>query len=117
MLSLLKFAGAYMFAYSPRPGTPAGERADQIDEATKKRRLATMIDLQNTITLEVHAACVGSEAEVLIEGLSPRNPVNLQGYSRDWKMIHFPGDALTKGALCKVRLTESFHWGLMGTRL
>jgi tRNA-2-methylthio-N6-dimethylallyladenosine synthase len=115
MLEKLKFEGAYMFAYSPRPGTVAGDRTDQIDEVTKKRRLTEMMELQNRVTQEVHREWVGLEAEVLVEGVSPRDPLNLQGYSRDWKMTHFPGDPSLKGSLVKVRLTESFQWGLKGT--
>jgi tRNA-2-methylthio-N6-dimethylallyladenosine synthase len=114
MLETLKFSGAYMFAYSPRPGTVAGDRTDQVDEATKKRRLAEMIALQNSLTRETHGESIGRTVEVLVEGVSPRNPAFLQGYSRDYKMIHFAGEASMKGSLVKVELTEAFQWGLMG---
>ena len=39
------FASAYAFKYSPRPGTPAAEMSDQIDEATKARQLAKLQEL------------------------------------------------------------------------
>jgi tRNA-2-methylthio-N6-dimethylallyladenosine synthase len=99
MLETLKFSGAYMFAYSPRPGTVAGDRTDQVDEATKKRRLAEMIALQNSLTRETHGESIGRTVEVLVEGVSPRNPAFLQGYSRDYKIIHVAGEASMKGSL------------------
>jgi tRNA A37 methylthiotransferase MiaB len=55
---------------------------------------------------------VGRTLEVLIEGTSTRNPGTLQGYSRDFKMIHFPGDPLRAGRLADVRVTGAHLWGL-----
>jgi tRNA-2-methylthio-N6-dimethylallyladenosine synthase len=52
--------------------------------------------------------------EVLIEGPSHKNPELLQGYSREFKMVHFPGSVERAGRLAKVRITEAFLWGLKG---
>lgn len=110
----IRFDGAYMFAYSIRPGTPAGDRSDQVPEKVKKERLNRLIQLQNAITCEINAGLVGREAEVLVEGPSPKNPGMLQGYSRDFHMVHFPGDAARAGRLAKVRIASSHLWGLGG---
>jgi len=108
----IRFDGAYMFAYSIRPGTPAGDREDQIPELVKKERLNALIALQNEITCEINAARVDDELEVLVEGTSPKNPDMLQGYSRDFKMVHFPGASSRAGRLARVRVTGSALWGL-----
>lgn len=109
-----RFHGAFMFAYSIRPGTVAGDRRDQVPEAVKKERLHRLIELQNRITCEVNAEMIGKPVEVLIEGTSARNPGMLQGYSRDFKMVHFPGDASRAGRLATILVTGSHLWGLSG---
>ncbi|AIE87432.1 tRNA (N6-isopentenyl adenosine(37)-C2)-methylthiotransferase MiaB [Fimbriimonas ginsengisoli] len=108
----LRFDGAYMFAYSTRPGTPAGDREDQVPAALKKERLNRIIALQNEITCEINATYLGRELEVLVEGPSPKKPELLQGYSRECKMIHFAGASTRAGRLAKVRVTGSAQWGL-----
>jgi len=110
----IRFDGAYMFAYSIRPGTPAGDRKDQVPEPVKKERLNRLIDLQNRITCEINETLVGREFEVLVEGKSPKNPGMLQGYSREFKMVHFPGSDARIGRLARVRATGAHQWGLSG---
>lgn len=110
----IRFDGAYMFAYSTRPGTPAGDRSDQIPDRVKKERLNRLIALQNEITCEINATWVDREVEVLVEGPSPKDPSKLQGYSREFKMIHFPGAASRSGRIARVRVTGAALWGLAG---
>jgi tRNA-2-methylthio-N6-dimethylallyladenosine synthase len=110
----LRFDGAYMFAYSTRPGTVAGDRPDQVPAAVKKERLNRLIELQNAITCEINASYIGREMEALVEGPSPKRPELLQGYSREFKMLHFPGAASRAGRLARVRVTGAAKWGLLG---
>lgn len=110
----IRFDGAYMFAYSIRPGTPAGDRTDQVLEKVKKERLNALIALQNQITCEINATYIGKEVKVLIEGPSPKRPELLQGYSRDFKMVHFPASSARAGRISTVKVTGSALWGLMG---
>jgi tRNA-2-methylthio-N6-dimethylallyladenosine synthase len=109
----IRFDGAYMFIYSPRPGTPAADM-EQVPQAVKKERLNRLIALQNRITCEINESLVGKVFEVLVEGPSSKNPELLQGYTREFKMMHFPGDASRNGRIAKVRATESHLWGLSG---
>jgi len=110
----IRFDGAYMFAYSTRPDTPAGDRKDQIPAVIKKERLNCLIDLQNEITAEINATYLDRELEVLVEGPSPKNADQMQGYSREFKMMHFPAPATRTGRIAKVRVTGSARWGLSG---
>ena len=85
------YSSSYMFAYSPRPGTPANELPDSVPDETKKRRLQEVIALQHKQSEKLGQSFVGKDIEVLIEGRSSkpgymfkgRNPqywnVNLQG--------------------------------------
>ncbi len=109
----VRFDGAYMFIYSPRPDTPAGDM-EQLPLHVRKARLDRLMELQNTITIERNRALVGQTFEVLVEGPSPKNPERLQGQSREGKMMHFAGSANLAGQLIPVKATEAFPWGLSG---
>ncbi len=116
MVRKVRFDGAYMFIYSTRPGTPAAEM-EQLPYALKQSRLKILADLQNQITTEKNAEWIGREVEVLVEGPSPKNPSVWQGYTREFKMVHFPTPENPKtlsGELVSVKLEESFLWGLKG---
>jgi len=109
----IRFDGAYMFAYSTRPDTPAGDREDQIAASVKKDRLNRLIAIQNEITCEINTGYLGREVEVLVEGPSPKRPELLQGYSREFKMVHFPGHPSRAGRLARLQVTGSAQWGLV----
>ncbi len=110
-MSAIRFDGAYMFKYSPRPGTPAAEMI-QVDSEIADKRLQTLIELQKRITCEINEEQIGKEFEVMVEGVSPRNPAKLQGYSRCARMIHFLGTEELRGQIVRVIATEAHHWGL-----
>lgn len=111
MFEKIRFDGAYMFAYSTRPQTPAGDRTDQVSADVKRDRLARLIARQNEITCEINETYLGRELEVLVEGASPRNSEMLQGYSREFKMVHFAGPISRAGRLARVRVTGTQQWG------
>lgn len=113
VMRLTQFDGAYMFAYSPRPGTPAADM-EQIPAGVKKERLGRLIALQNQITSERHQALVGRQFEVLVEGPSPKNPGVMQGYTREYRMMHFAAPRESRGTLVNVKATQAFLWGLAG---
>ncbi len=110
----IRFDGAYMFAYSIRPGTVAGDRTDQLPETVKKRRLNELIETQNAISTASNVEQVGKVVEVMVEGVSRKTEKTLQGYSRDFRMVHFIGSENRTGRMAKVKLTEAHQWGLLG---
>lgn len=107
----VRFDGAFMFSYSARPGTPAGE-LEQVPAPIKKERLRRLIEMQNAITLEKNQECVGRTFEVLVEGRSPKDPSQLQGYTREFRMVHFPGPEELQGRTVQVEATQGRLWGL-----
>jgi tRNA-2-methylthio-N6-dimethylallyladenosine synthase len=113
-MSEFRFDGAFMFRYSPRPGTPAADM-EQVPLEVSKARLEKLIALQNGISCEINESLVGIEFEVLVEGPTPKNPGLLQGYSRCFRMIHFAGDLdKLRGETVMVRTTQSHMWGFHG---
>ncbi len=66
-----RFKNSFIFKYSPRPGTKADDmHADDVPEEVKRRRNNEMLDLQNEISEVDNAEFIGSQVEVLVEGLS-----------------------------------------------
>lgn len=63
----VKYASAYSFKYSPRPGTPASVLDTQVDEAVKSERLAALQALINEHQLEFNTNSIGQTMDVLLE--------------------------------------------------
>ena len=63
----VKYAQAYSFKYSPRPGTPASVHETQVDEAVKSERLARLQALLNEQQMAFNQSTVGQEMDVLLE--------------------------------------------------
>jgi tRNA-2-methylthio-N6-dimethylallyladenosine synthase len=115
MLEELRFDGAFMFAYSPRPGTPAADWLDQIPKAVKSTRLKRLIECQTRITCELNELETGTEFEVLVEGLSEKDPTLLKGLTRHGKTMHFAGKRSLAGELVGVKAVEPHAWGFFGS--
>jgi len=114
LVERVRFDGAYTFMYSKRAGTPAASMPDQVDEEVKKDRLIRLIELQNKISLEKSAELKGKVVEVLIEGVSKRDPNKLTSRTRTNKVVHFVGDESLIGKLANVKITETKAWTMQG---
>lgn len=114
MVEKVRFDGAFTFEYSPIPGTLAAKFNDQLPDSVKGRRLRRLIDLQRRITEEKNKIWVGKDVEVLVEGLSEKNPEELQGRTRQNKVVVFPGEKELIGKLIKVRVRRAGCWALRG---
>ncbi len=108
-----RFDGAYMFHYSTRPGTPAATM-EQIPQDVKMNRHRRLLDLQNAVSLEINGAQVNRDFEVLVEGPNPKNPKLMQGYSRDFRALHFEGQHDLIGRTVQVKAKHPHPWGLTG---
>ncbi|ORB25294.1 tRNA (N6-isopentenyl adenosine(37)-C2)-methylthiotransferase MiaB [Mycolicibacterium parafortuitum] len=90
-----RFASAFTFQYSKRPGTPAADLADQVPKAVVSERYQRLIDLQERISLEENAAQVGRCVELLVatgEGRKDAATARMSGRARDGRLVHFaPG--------------------------
>ncbi len=73
-LSLMRecrYDSAFTFKYSVRPGTYAAKHMqDDVPDDVKTRRLNELIALQNQLSTERNAECIGRTYEILIEGVS-----------------------------------------------
>lgn len=108
-----QFDGAFMFVYSPRPGTKAAD-LPQVPIQERRRRIRELVELQNGISVRKNQAAVGKTFEVLVEGPSPKNPARLQGFSRENRMVHFEGTADLVGRTVRVLARTGHLWGVAG---
>jgi tRNA-2-methylthio-N6-dimethylallyladenosine synthase len=91
MMTYVGYDMSYMFFYSERPGTLAHRRyEDDIPEATKKRRLQEIVDLQNNLSLVSNRADLGKTFKVLIEATSKKSDSKWMGRTSQNKVIVFP---------------------------
>lgn len=117
-LSLMRecaYDSSFMFKYSERPGTYAAQHLpDDVDEATKVRRLEELIALQNELSVAANRRCVGKVYEVLIEGTSKRSREQLFGRTEQNKVVVFDRGRHHMGETVRVRITDSTSATLFG---
>ena len=117
-LSLMEecaYDSAFMFKYSERPGTFASKHLpDDVPEEVKVRRLEEIIALQNRLSAESNARCVGRTYEVLAEGVSKRSRDQLFGRTEQNRVVVFDRGTHRVGDLVRVRITEATSATLKG---
>lgn len=117
-LSLMREVGfdmSFNFKYSERPGTYAAKHLpDNIDEATKLRRLNEIIALQNELSYKSNQRDIGKITEVLVEGFSKRSREELYGRNSQNKVVIFPREGRKIGETIQVRITEATAATLKG---
>jgi len=107
---------AYMFIFSPRPGTEAaGMEADFVDPAIVSERFQRLRVVVERSALLKHEARVGRIEEVLVEGPSKRDASVTSGRTRQNKLVHFtPPSPLRTGSYATVEITHGAPHHLVG---
>jgi tRNA-2-methylthio-N6-dimethylallyladenosine synthase len=113
----VRFTAAFMFAYSKRENTRAADMVDDVPQEDKKTRLASLIDLQTTMTKERYAAMMGRQMETLfIE--RQRSKENLwMGQDNGCKRILLSCMENIAGMILKVRAIRSSGMTLIVERM
>ena len=91
-----RFAGAYTFQYSKRPGTPAADMDDQIPRQVVQERYERLVDLVNEISWQENVKQAGRVVEVLVaegEGRKDEQTDRLSGRAPDNRLVHVAVDA------------------------
>jgi tRNA-2-methylthio-N6-dimethylallyladenosine synthase len=106
-----RFAGAYTFQYSKRPGTPAAVLPDQLPKTVVQERYERLAALVEDVAWQENRRFVGRTVEVLVsegEGRKDAATRRLTGRARDNRLVHFPapvGSVLRPGDLAEVEVT------------
>ena len=140
LLERVRYDQVFAAAYSQRPGTPATRLADDVPAGDKRRRLNTLLALQEPIGLERNRAWLGRSVEVLVDAIVPprshdhesdeppmspiaidapvgegTDVVHLSGRTRQNKLVHLTGPAKWLGTLVDVRIEHGGPYALRGS--
>jgi tRNA-2-methylthio-N6-dimethylallyladenosine synthase len=99
------YANAFSFKYSPRPGTPAADMPNQVQEAVKSERLHRLQAAINRHQAEFNAGCRGRTFDVLFEK-SGRYPGQIVGRSPYLQPVQVMSPKTMIGNIAAVTVTE-----------
>lgn len=115
LMEQIEFSVAFLFAYSPRKGTPAMRWEDNVPEEVKQKRLQRLLKLHDNIVARQRQELLDTTVEVLVEGHNFKDSALLKGRTRCWKNVLFAGGEELIGTLQTVRIHSYNHQTLMGT--
>ena len=113
LVSDIRFASAFSFKYSPRPGTPAADLATQVPEAVKAERLARLQELLEAHRQAFNRGTVGRTVDVLLEKPG-RHPGQLAGKSPYLQAVQFESTRHQIGDIVPVRIVSAGSNSLFG---
>lgn len=108
------FAGAFVFKFSPRQGTPAAAMPGQVPREVLEERHARLLARVGEQTRRHLARWVGREVTVLVEGPSRKNPARYEGRTPCNKLVVFEGSPRHVGELLLVRVVRASETTLYG---
>jgi tRNA-2-methylthio-N6-dimethylallyladenosine synthase len=115
LIDELGFDASFSFIYSPRPGTPAANLADDTPADIKLQRLTRLQKRINALAYEVNRNMVGTTQRVLVENIARKNSAELVGRTDNNRIVLFPGHARLVGQFIEVDITEAEVRSLRGT--
>ena len=116
-----RFAAAYTYKYSIRPGTPAGEMTNQISEEVVGERYTRLHEHQQKISLSVNQEAIGSRHRIMVtevEGRRDGVQSRLTGRSEDFRLVHFDNSSQARpGDFVDVEISDASAHYLIGREL
>ncbi|WP_445996098.1 tRNA (N6-isopentenyl adenosine(37)-C2)-methylthiotransferase MiaB [Okibacterium fritillariae] len=119
-----RFATAFTFQYSVRPGTPAATLPDQIPKAIVQERYERLLALQDRISLEENRGIIGRQVNVLVatgEGKKDSETLRMSGRAEDSRLVHFDlpegSDVPRPGDVVTVTITQAAPFHLIADSL
>lgn len=111
LVERVRYDALFTFIYSPRKGTPAAELPDPFSRAEKQSWFDRLVETQNRISEEKHAAYVGTVQRCLIDG---RDGDVLTARTSGGRLVRLPGQDSLVGTFQNVRIVDSNTWSLIG---
>jgi len=108
------FESSFSFMYSPRPGTPAASLPNQVPQAAKQARLASLQARLDAQALAISRRMVGTIQRILVEGPARRNPEELAGRTSSNIMVNFRGPQHLIGRMTDIRIATAMSHSLRG---
>ncbi len=108
------FDNSFSFIFSPRPGTPAANLADDTPQEIKLRRLQHLQGVINASIRRISESRLGTVQRILVEGHARRDDTELMGRTECNRVVNFAGPATLIGQLVDVRISEARPYTLRG---
>ena len=118
-LSLVREVGydsAFTFIYSPRTGTGAAKMPNQVPEDVSSRRIQELLKVQEECQKKALKRFIGTEEEVLVEGLSRRSDTDVSGHGLHGLSVTFPGTESDVGEIVRVKIVGAKNNTLTGEK-
>ena len=112
IIKKIGYAHAYSFKYSPRPGTPAGQMENQIDEKIKSERLQRLQDEIKQSMYNYNKRFLNENLQVLVEKETTRG--YFSGRSPYLQSIHFQSDSSCIGNIVDIKVLKVNENSLSG---
>jgi tRNA-2-methylthio-N6-dimethylallyladenosine synthase len=115
LIERVRFDALFTFIFSPRKGTKAAEYEDNTPKEEKNRRFDRLLELQNGISAEKHAAYIGRTVRVLVDGKAENKPEGfLSARTAGGRLVVFRGEDKHIGSFIDVKIEGSTTWSLSG---
>jgi len=105
LIDEVAYDASFSFIFSPRPGTPAAEMADNTPQEVKLARLHRLQARINELEQQYSRAMVGTVQRVVVENLSRKNAAELAGRTDNNRIVNFAGSPGMLGRFVEVRIT------------
>jgi len=105
LIDEVAYDASFSFIFSPRPGTPAAEMADDTPQEVKLARLHRLQARINELEQQYSQAMVGTVQRVVVESLSRKNATELAGRTDNNRIVNFAGSPGMLGRFVEVRIT------------
>jgi len=117
MMKLIDDVGydtSFSFIFSPRPGTPAANLADDTPHEIKLQRLQRLQAALDDSVRAISASRLGTVQRILVEGASRKDPSELMGRTECNRVVNFTGRPRLIGQMIDVTITETSQRSLRG---
>lgn len=114
LVEKVKYASAYSFSYSRRPGTPAAEKETQVSDITKMERLAELQELLKSQAACFNQSTVGQTLDVLLERPG-RHEGQLIGRSPYMQAVYVASGSESLGQIVSVKIEATSANSISGT--
>ncbi|MEO0442544.1 MAG: tRNA (N6-isopentenyl adenosine(37)-C2)-methylthiotransferase MiaB [Pseudomonadota bacterium] len=115
LIQAMDFDMSFSFIYSPRPGTPAADLADNTPAEVKKQRLKILQERINQQAMGISRRMVGNTERVLVSGYSKKDPGQLSGRTENNRVVNFRCDnAELIGHFADILIQEALPNSLRG---
>jgi tRNA-2-methylthio-N6-dimethylallyladenosine synthase len=117
LINEVGFDTSFSFIYSPRPGTPAAEMADDTPAEVKSARLSRLQKRIEEQAMEISKAMVGTVQRVLVTGRAKKDETELAARTDNNRVVNFPAGSMGERLInqfVQVTITEALPHSLRG---